>query len=747
MATTGDIRSSAIERIVYPIQELPQVVESAPRSSDYLQHNPQQDSIVIDNGASTIRSGWSSERNPRYSIENITSKYRDRKSNQVVLLAGAECHVDTNSRTNTKSPFEGDVVCNFDQMENTLDYLFYKLGVSSQSIQHPIIMTETLCNPQHSRSLTFELLFECYGAPSVAFGIDSLFSFHHANNSNPVPHGADGLVISSSTANTHVIPVLGGKGILSNAKKFAWGSSQAGEYLLKLMQLKYPTFPGRLLSHQSAAMYRDHSYFSEDYTSSIRTLSDPRKLVDVDRVIQFPFVAPVPDEQNEEHLRLQLEKKKEAGRRLQEQAMRQRLEKLVRQEEEWNVFSELKNAKGQGKKMDYDKRLKAAGFSNFEDLEAYLKKLEKSLQRARNKELGIDDNEGKEPPTFPLINVPDHTLNEEDLKEKRRQRLMKAGYDARVRAKAERDAEKLRVAEEKRKDEEMRRDDFNGWLGGVRKTHEDVMLRIKERKKMKEQLSDRKSLAAQNRMKSIANLASEASGGAKKRKRAEKDDEFGKNDSDWAVYREIGNGDDSDDEEEELQLLKDTEQRLLEFDKTFTINDTSERVAMRKHQLLNAFVRGVSPDDPSDTYDPESVEQNSQLHMNIERIRVPEVIFQPHMGGLDQAGLGEIIGHVLKQFTREEQRRLTSNVFVTGGNTLIPFFDNRLRSTMRPILPVDAPLNIVRAASDLNDAWRGMALWSRSDECRRSLVTQAEYWEYGGDYIKAHGLGNVPTPF
>ena len=72
-----------------------------------------------------------------------------------------------------------------------------------------------------------------------------------------------------------------------------------------------------------------------------------------------------------------------------------------------------------------------------DDLDAYLKKIEKSLQKARNKELGVDENEGKEPPTFPLVDVPDHTLSEEDLKEKRRQKLMKGAHDARVRAKVE----------------------------------------------------------------------------------------------------------------------------------------------------------------------------------------------------------------------------------------------------------------------------------------------------------------------
>jgi hypothetical protein len=68
----------------------------------------------------------------------------------------------------------------------------------------------------------------------------------------------------------------------------------------------------------------------------------------------------------------------------------------------------------------------------------------------------------------------------------------------------------------------------------------------------------------------------------------------------------------------------------------------------------------MAPDDPLDTYDPENNPAHaSQLHVNIERIRVPEVLWQPQMGGLDQAGLGEVVEGVLKRFTEEERRRLT----------------------------------------------------------------------------------------
>lgn len=68
----------------------------------------------------------------------------------------------------------------------------------------------------------------------------------------------------------------------------------------------------------------------------------------------------------------------------------------------------------------------------------------------------------------------------------------------------------------------------------------------KERKKLKEQLGDRKSLAAQNRMKQITNMASEAPANKKKRKKGETDDTFGADDDDWAVYREIVSGNDRD---------------------------------------------------------------------------------------------------------------------------------------------------------------------------------------------------------
>ncbi|BGP34011.1 Actin-related protein 5 [Rhodotorula toruloides] len=728
-------------RTVYPVPELQPVLPGPPTSTDYASFASPSNVLCIDNGATTLRAGWGAERDPRIVVENVASKYRDRKFNQPVVLAGGEVYVDATSRAHVRTPFEGDTVCNFDVMENILDYVMLKLGVDTETLQNPVAMTETLCNPAYSRSLMTELLFESYSAPAVCYGVDSLLSLY-ANSSNPPT--ADALVISSSTASTHVIPVLGGRGILTSAKKLNWGGAQSAEYLLKLMQLKYPAFPGRLTSYQSSIIYREHCYHAlPSYASVLADLAaSPHNLVAQDRIIQFPFIPTTANEQTEEDLERQKRKREEATQRLRETAAKQRQEKLERQQEEMIAFTELRDARTTTSKPDYERRLKDAGFSSTSDLEEYLKKLDKSLTRARNKELGIEEQENKEAPSFPLIDVPDHQLNEEDLKEKRRQKLMKAGYDARIRLKAEKEEERRRVEEERRRDEELRTNDFPRWLEGLRKQHEDILEKIKERKKLKEQLADRKSLAAQNRMKSIAGLAADEKAG-KKRKRNDQDDGFGRSDADWAIYREIGTGDDSEDEEDEQEALKTVEARLLEHDPNFTLDDTAQRQAMRKNQLINAFVHGLAPDDPLDTYDPENVEHTSQLHVNVERVRVPEVIWQPHMAGLDQAGLTEVVEHVLKGFSESERRRLAQNIFVTGGNTLVPNFDARLRLSLQPSLPVGHPLNIVRPYDVHLDAWRGLSKWSASSSGRKAFVTRAEYDEKGADWFKGHGWGNV----
>jgi actin-related protein 5 len=61
-----------------------------------------------------------------------------------------------------------------------LDYTFSHLGLAKDSqIEFPMMMTEAMCNPNYSRSLASELLFEVYRLPAVSYAVDSLLSFYY----------------------------------------------------------------------------------------------------------------------------------------------------------------------------------------------------------------------------------------------------------------------------------------------------------------------------------------------------------------------------------------------------------------------------------------------------------------------------------------------------------------------------------------------------------------------------------------
>ncbi|KAK5007635.1 hypothetical protein LTR28_005033 [Elasticomyces elasticus] len=240
------------------------------------------------------------------------------------------------------------------------------------------------------------------------------------------------------------------------------------------------------------------------------------------------------------------------------------------------------------------------------------------------------------------------------------------------------------------------------------------------------------------RMKSIANLASD---NPKKRRRGGDDDNFGADDADWGIYRAIATGDQSDDDDEEdLNAgLKNIEAQLLKYDPNFTEDSTRDAQTDWTKSLMHSFLRGAWP------YDAENQKENNQFHLNVERIRVPEIVFQPALAGLDQAGIVEIAADMITQRLSDISGSgdLLKDIFLTGGNTMFKGFEERLQVELRAVLPAESTLTVRGAGDPVLDAWRGAAQWASTPSSRQAFITREEYMEKGGDYIKEHNLGNA----
>lgn len=667
-------------------------------------------------------------------VPPIMSRYRDRKNNKACTFVGHDAYADATTRGQIRNTFEPgtSIVTNWDVMEGVFDYILIKLGVDNEKgIGKPVVLTEPMANLGYSRRMMNEMMFECYSAPSVTYGIDNLFSYRYNQ-------GTTGLVISSSHTATHMIPVLAGKPLSQSCVRLNWGGSQAQEFLLKLLRLKYPTFPGKMNIEQMEEYVKQYCYISHDYATEILHYLDWSGLEqERDIVIQYPYTEHIIPEKSAEELARIAERKKESGRRLQEQAAKMRLDKLIKKEQELEYYKQLQmNYMNAPTKKEQRRLLDADEFKDEAALERLIRDLEKRIRKSRNKDLGAaDEEEGMEEQTFPLLDVPDEELDEQGIKDKRHQRLLKSGVEARLRAKAEKEREKQRLAEEERLDLENRNNHFDSWLSGRRAARESLLSKIKDRERLKQDAGNRKSLASQMRMKTLANLASD---GPKRKRRGggENDDDFGVNDEDWVIYRTVATEPASDEEEEEdpAAALRSLEAELLRFDPDFTEKETYEAQNDWTKSLIHAFLRGARP------FDSESQKEAHQIHLNVERVRVPEVIFQPGIAGLDQAGLAEIVqGIVMGRGNAAEQQALLSDVFVTGGNTMFKGFDERLRRELRGVMAAGLNIQVRRAADPVMDAWKGAAGWwnqTSSSERAAATVNRDEYLEKGSEYIK-----------
>lgn len=87
-------------------------------------------------------------------------------------------------------------------------------------------------------------------------------------------------------------------------------------------------------------------------------------------------------------------------------------------------------------------------------------------------------------------------------------------------------------------EEEKRLRDPEKWVAEIQQKRQEVVDRIKQRKRLAAELADRRSRASQMRMRSIANLASD-SPTPKRRRKGQEEDTFGADDEDWMIYREI----------------------------------------------------------------------------------------------------------------------------------------------------------------------------------------------------------------
>lgn len=129
---------------------------------------------LIRPGSHSWRAGYAGSSEPYIDKNNLIARYKERKVGKNIMLFGKDVEADSNSRSNVRSMFDGDMLIHADIMvslnfncsggksrrslikqECALDYTFHMLGIGGDRVDCPVVMTERLSNPLFTRASEF----------------------------------------------------------------------------------------------------------------------------------------------------------------------------------------------------------------------------------------------------------------------------------------------------------------------------------------------------------------------------------------------------------------------------------------------------------------------------------------------------------------------------------------------------------------------------------------------------------------
>ena len=739
--------------------------------------------IIIDNGSYECRAGWSICKEPNIRCRNILAKPKLNDGNFSPFIVGNSIFEYEQGKINKKSPFEKNVIAHFSTQEHIFDHIFSNLNINDNSINHPVLITEPVCNLSFSRKCLTELMFELYGVPSLTYGIDMMFSYYYNNYEKIKNKNGLGncLIISSSNQVTHILPIIEDKIDIKNTKRISIGSENAKDLLMKSLQLKYSDIKQKLTNEVIQEIYHKYTMAAIDYEQELKliellhkdeqekyhkldlvnvygTLDMYQKVIDsykeekknnsinnfnkksfsylkpytnlvnyIDdlesnkekNIINYlyffkkPFMGVLPFISQEE-LKAKQEAKNEQIRRLREIMKKKREENYKNMRIELEQLEKMISLKEQDK-FKFEEMLTNTGYESAEEIMQRINKLNAKL----NNDIQHLDNTQPEDieSRWNLLSMPDEDLTEEQIKMKRIQKMQKNAYYSRL-------EKKEQARKEKEKIEKLKNENKDKYLVSLYRTKKEILERLAKYDELKRDMVNRHSKTNMKRMQTLAELGK----GADEMEKGSnwEDDDFGKNDEDWEIYREVNKNNINEEEEEDYNRLHDIENQISEIDKNYFGN-------VQQYQY-NFY------------------KENDYFILGVDQFRCAELLFKPYIIGVEQAGIIEIISQIIKNMKLETKINLAKNIFITGGNTYYPFLKERVYHDIRSYLPVDIDINVMKAENPVLDAWKGARLFFNdtynSNGIKNNLrndiyITKKEYEEFGVEYFKEHFCGNI----
>lgn len=190
---------------------------------------------------------------------------------------------------------------------------------------------------------------------------------------------------------------------------------------------------------------------------------------------------------------------------------------------------------------------------------------------------------------------------------------------------------------------------------------------------------------------------------------------------------------------------RDVNRKLRELLKTrgFYLNSSGGREIVRDIKERLCYLAMDFEDEKRKAKEiPKSIEKEyvmpdgQMVKLTDERFRAPEILYRPLMTGVESESLARMVYNAIMECDVDVRPELYGTIAVSGGNTLIKNFPERLEADVKELVPTRAKEQVaVEALPDRQYAvWIGGAILASLPAFQDKLITREE-WEKEGSSI------------
>ena len=124
-----------------------------------------------------------------------------------------------------------------------------------------------------------------------------------------------------------------------------------------------------------------------------------------------------------------------------------------------------------------------------------------------------------------------------------------------------------------------------------------------------------------------------------------------------------------------------------------------------------------------------------KMTLKEERIRCPEMLFQPILNGKTCDGIHKYTHDSIIKCDPDIRKDLFKNIILAGGSTMFKGMRDRMKKEIQALAPSPMGPEVEATADRKYSCWLGGAILSLIDKFEPMWITKKEYEEYGKSIV------------